>query len=95
MKFDPSTGKPIPPLEIPRNDWREKYPKQEEKKSYKLEDSADDSTLNRVIKLRVLENISIIEGEPGILYLDKTAGQVKLFINDTIGWVTLDYTPVP
>jgi len=77
------------------NNWRDKYDKPEEVKSYKLEDSADDSTLNRMIKIKAIDNTKVVEGKAGILYLDKSTGEVKMFISKTVGWVTLDYTPVP
>ena len=78
--------------DIPKIDWRDKYPKPEDKKSYKLEDSADDSVLNRMVQLKNIENIDIVKGEPGKLYFDKTNKKVKIFISESDGWADLDYT---
>jgi len=78
--------------EIPRSDWREKYQKVEIKAAYKLEDSADDSELNRMIRLKDFDNTKAIQGEPGRLYFDKVNKKVKIFISETDGWANLDYT---
>lgn len=77
---------------IPKNDWRDKYPKPEDNKSYKLEDSADDSVLNRMIQLKNIDNTDIVKGEPGKLYFDKVNKKVKIFISEADGWAEIDYT---
>lgn len=81
---------PIP--EIPKSDWREKYAKVEPNKPYKLEDSTDDSELNRAIQLKTFDNTKQIEGKPGKLYYDKTNKKVKIFISEADGWKDLDYS---
>ena len=92
MKSDKPIEQVAPP--IPRNDWRDKYPKAEEIKSYKLEDSSDDSTLNRMIQLKTFDNTDIVEGKSGKVYFDKTNNQIKVYIDDTIGWINLANTGV-
>jgi len=94
MKSDnPQFVPPIVNTELPKNDWRNKYPKPDTTKTYKLEDSSDDSTLNRMIQLRVFEKTEIIEGKPGALYFDKVNGKVKIFISDSVGWKNLAFEP--
>ena len=83
---------PIP--EIPRSDWRDKYPPKEEVKSYKLEDSADDSILNRMIQLKAFDPTKQIQGQTGSLYYDVSNSQIKFYVNDTIGWVNLANTGI-
>jgi len=78
--------------DIPKIDWRDKYPKLEGKKSYRLEDSADDSVLNRMVQLKNIENIDIVKGEPGKLYFDKTNKKVKIFISESDGWKDITYS---
>jgi hypothetical protein len=94
--FTPS-GKPKipsvnPPAEILKADWRNKYAKIEPFKSYQLENSTDDSELNRMVQLKNLDNTNIVNGKPGKLYYDKTNKKVKIFISETDGWKDLSYT---
>lgn len=94
MKSDP---KNLPPIfqPIPRNDWRDKYDQKPNTTSYKLEDSSDDSELNRMIQLRNFDKTNIIQGKPGRLYYDKVNKKVKIFIDEATGWADLDYTTSP
>lgn len=78
--------------DIPRNDWRDKYPMPKTNPRYKLENSTDDSELNRMIQLKGIDNINTVTGKPGQLYYDKTNKKVKIFISKTDGWADLDYT---
>jgi hypothetical protein len=80
------------PMNSKRTDWRDKYPKPEQIPSYKLENASDDSTLNRMIKLKNFDNTDIVEGEPGKLYYDKANKKVKIFISSADGWKDLDYS---
>lgn len=79
--------------EIPKLDWKTGYQMEEGKKAYRLEDSADDSTLNRMIQLRSFNNMDIIEGKPGLMYWDKEAGKVKVFVDAATGWKNLAFEP--
>jgi len=96
--FEPVGIKPkfvAPAQEIPRADWRDKYKDEPNNSSYKLENSSDDSELNRAIQLKSFDNTKIIEGKPGRLYYDKVNKKVKIFIDEATGWADLDYTTTP
>lgn len=90
----PESVMPITPVStaIARSDWRDKYKAAPNLTSYRLEDSSDDSELNRAIQLKNFENTNIIEGKPGRLYYDKTNKKVKIFISEADGWKDISYT---
>ena len=90
MKSDNQEKPILPP--IPRNDWRDKYPKPEKVVKARLENTPDDSELNRMIQLKNLDSNKTIEGKPGTLYFDKENKKVKIFISKSDGWADIDYT---
>lgn len=79
----------VPVPEIPKNDWRDKYEQPKETETFRLENTPEDSTLNRMIQLRNVENTDVVLGEPGKLYYDKTNKLIKFYVDDTIGWVNI------
>jgi hypothetical protein len=85
-----SEDKPIQP--IPRNDWRDKYVKRPGNTPFQLEDSADDSELNRMIQLKDIDQTKAIQVKPGRLYYDKANKKVKIFISEADGWKDISYT---
>jgi hypothetical protein len=79
MKFDEP---------IKSQDWREKYEKPDEKKSsFRLENSADDSVLNRMVKVKILDKPTMVEGEVGKLYFDRSTSRLLFYLDKTTGWV--------
>lgn len=93
--FEPVGIKPkfiAPVQEIPKVDWRDKYKNEPNKTIFKLEDSSDDSELNRAIQLKNFDNTKIIEGKPGRLYYDKANKKVKIFISEADGWKDISYS---
>lgn len=90
MRFD---NKKEEKTEIVRNDWRDKYAPPPAPKSFELENAADDSTLNRMIQLKVFDPTKQIQGKPGSLYFDKANGKVKIFIDEATGWKNLAFEP--
>ena len=81
----------VPNVEIPRNDWREKYQEKEAVEPYRLENSSDDSELNRMIQLKNVDNTNIMEGKLGQIIYDKTNNQLKTYLED-VGWVNIANT---
>lgn len=76
----------------PRPDWRDKYVPRGGPGPIDLEQTAEDSTLNRMIQLRDFDQTKAIQGKPGALYFDKANKKVKIFISEADGWADLDYT---
>jgi hypothetical protein len=90
--FKPIKKEDIFPIEpIKANDWRDKYPIKEPIKSYKLENSADDSVLNRMVQLKNVDNTDIISPENGKTVYDSSDNTVKVVIDGV--WVTVSTTP--
>jgi len=77
---------------IERVDWRDKYSKPEKPVKARLENTPDDSELNRMIQLKSFGNTDIIQGKPGRLYYDKENKKVKIFISEADGWKDITYT---
>ena len=94
--YHESEKKPVVPQEptpeIKKSNWKDKYREPIKQSPFRLEDSADDSELNRMVQLRNFDNTDIIEGKPGRLYYDKANKKVKIYISDADGWADLDYT---
>ena len=93
--FEPTGIKPIlkeEKVDIPKNDWRDKYPKPDKTIKARLENTPDDSELNRMIQLKNIDNTKAVEGKPGTLYYDKSNKKVKIFISESDGWADIDYT---
>jgi hypothetical protein len=94
--FEPVGIKPVlkeERVEIPRNDWRDKYPEPEKIVKARLENTPDDSELNRMIQFRNIENTRMVGGKPGTVYFDKANKKVKIFIDGS--WVDVVTNPVP
>lgn len=72
-----------------KKDWRDKYVPKQGFHPLQLEDSADDSELNRMIQLKDFEQTTSIQGKPGRLYYDKANNQIKFFVNNTVGWINI------
>lgn len=85
FKTKPKIDVPIP--EIPKNDWRDKYPEKEIEKQPRLENTPDDSVLNRMIQLKNVDNVDNIEPENGKIIYDTTDKCVKVVVDGN--WVNL------
>jgi len=81
------------PMNIPRNDWREKYSPAPDINTFKSGNFANDKEINTMIQLKNFDNIKLIQGKPGRLYYDKANKKVKLFIDEATGWADINYTP--
>lgn len=93
--FEPVGIKPVlkeEKTEIIRNNWRDKYPKPEKTVRARLENTPDDSELNRMIQLKNIDNVKNVEGKPGSLYYDKSNKKVKIFISEADGWKDITYS---
>jgi len=66
--------------------WRDKYKEKPHTYKTRLENTPDDSTLNRMIILKGVDNTGIVEGADGKVYFDKTEKKVKIFIDKETGW---------
>lgn len=76
----------------PNPDWRDKYTKKHGGGPLDLENTAEDSTLNRMIQLRDFDQTKAIQGKPGALYFDKANKKVKIFISESDGWKDITYS---
>lgn len=98
MKSDTYTSPPLQAPEvkppIPRNDWRDKYApiKTEPKEKVII---PDDTEINNPLKIKIFDRPEMVLGEPGKVYFDKTTGQVRIYIDDSTGWVYINTTAVP
>lgn len=81
----------VPVKEIIKNDWRDKYPKKEEAIKPRLENTPDDSILNRMIQLKNIDSTDNIEPKNGKMVYDNTDSCVKVVIGGV--WVTVSTTP--
>jgi len=72
--------------EIPKNDWRDKYP--DKKVQARTE---DDFISNKVIQLKNVDDIDIIEPNNGKIVYDATNHLIKVVIDGT--WVTISTIP--
>jgi len=80
------------PTQENRQKFRDKYPKPEDNPPYQLEDSADDSTLNRMVQLKSFNDTDIIQGEDGKIFLDKANSRILVYINGA--WVKIDTSAI-
>jgi len=96
--FEPVGIKPIftsqriePKQEAPKVDWRDKYPEPDKTVRARLENTPDDSELNRMIQLKNIDNTRMVSGKSGTVYFDKANKKVKIFIDGS--WVDVVTTP--
>lgn len=83
---------PTPTVEIPKNDWRNKYNPTPDPNTFVKGNSSDDSETTGMVQLEVVDNTKLVEGKPGKVYLDKADKKVKIFIDASTGWKDISYT---
>jgi len=57
-----------------------------------LDESTDDSVLNRVLQLRSMPRSRSPKGKQGIVYYDSTNKKIKIYIDEVGKWADILYT---